>query len=262
MATQHRNLSSLLIVTVVLLSGCSQDTPETQAETFLPEPEWLASIRAPVVNTRDEVLALWQSEERCCIAERKLEKNEREFYKSCYVAVAEHPQDDGLVVMCMNLMTYSVKRAQRREIHHLILERYADHRDIITGCANCAPADTIARVSHGLSRTEYSDGNKRLAITLLEDILIQRQDEISPWVQTEMYTTLAKHYAGNNATSEQVSTIKEAWQRLDDLQQTDEPVRRRFKDLDKAYRELLESGVYTNTDYSHERNDLPQSEMQ
>lgn len=233
-----------------------------QAETFLPEPEWLASTRAPVVNTRDEVLELWQSEERCCIAERKLEKNERELYKSCYVAVAEHPRDDDLVVMCMNLMTYSVDRAQSYEIYSMMLERYADHKDIVSGCANCAPADTIARASLSLSRLEYLNDNIRAAITVLEEVLSRRLDEISPWVQAELYTTLAKHYAGYNATSEQVSTIREAWQRLDDLQQTDEPVRQRFRDLDKAYRELLKSGVSTNSDNSHERNHLLQSELQ
>lgn len=230
-------LTILSFVVLHMLSACGRQAE--LPETFLPEPEWLDDKDAPVLHTSEDVSRLWGSKKRCCISKRALIRNNREFYRSCYVAVAEHLDDDELVVKCMWLMDNALERNDRYTLQRSLLDRYPDHDDNVERCANCMPADTIARLTNELARQEIYRGNPEEAIRLVENVLDKRLNEISLWVQVELYTSLAKWYAETTMTMAAIERLQSARDRLKRLRDRNQALDRRFDTFEKTLQSVL-----------------------
>ena len=227
-----------LLFALSLLAACSDHSVDV--ETFLPEPEWIDSIKLVELSSADEVTQLWQSKERCCIAKAKLRKNQREFYKACYVAVARNPDDENLVAKCLQLMVSGMDSTVRKQIYEHYVSNYFYFESPIDRCYNCLPADPIANVSHDLARLEFRSNNAHKAIDVVKNVLNARLEEISPFVQMKLYADLADFYTSTGYSDEELNILLAARDRLRAHVKPKGASKHNFKNLERNIGELME----------------------
>jgi hypothetical protein len=217
------------------LSGLSVD----HFRENIIKPDWFNSVEAPIANTSEDVTNVWQSKKRCCESKRVLQDNNREFYKTCYRAIENHFSDEELVVKCLWLMDSGASREQSKKIKRYLVSHFSHHKKNISRCANCAPGDTVARVTLELARMQRSQGSPEESIKLIESVLDQRRDEISPWVKTEIYTALARWYANDDRARRE--RILEALKNLENQSRfEDNGVERRLPALKKHINSFID----------------------
>lgn len=221
----------------LLATGYEKLNPFTK--TFA-KPSWFNSIDAPVINNIDEASALWQSEQRCCVDPELLLKNNRIFYKSCYNAIANNYNDEQLVVTCLWLMTIGADSKQSIELSRFLLNNFSHHKNRVDNCANCMPADTVARVTLEVAAFDSRFSNsKKTSIDRIERLLDARSDEISYWVQAEIYEFLGDLYLEEGVTQERLERFAKAYTKLNQVKEYNEPLAKRFAPIEKRYQSLL-----------------------
>ena len=228
----------IAFVAVLLLGGCKDHS--TDVETFLPKPAWVDSIDAPILNTVEDVSTLWQSKKRCCVNKWTLQNNQREFYKACYVAVATHSQDQLLVAKCLQLMDNGMERDVRYQIHQHYLDKYFYLKSLVDRCFNCSPADPLVNVVLNLAWIENYNDNPQRAIDIVQRVLDERIEEISPYRQMSLYEVLARFYRKTGYSAEQLIVLKAARDRLRDHKDENRAATYNFKTLEKHLSDLLE----------------------
>lgn len=206
----------------------------------IPKPDWFDSVVAPNLNSIEEIDTLWRGKKRCCIDKNILLDNNREFYKACYNAMINNPENEELVVKCLWLMDTGADGKQRTDIKRYLVNRYGTHKNSVSGCVNCAPADTVARVTHELANTEKYAGDIDGAIRMLEKLFDYRGGEISLWIQTEIYQTLGRFYIASAVTEERKERLQTAYTKLNSVREFKENgVERRFAKFEKIYKQVM-----------------------
>lgn len=235
---------AVLLFLSALVMACSEQQ-QTEPRWDLPAPDWLDSTTHPRFESISDVDNLWRGKKRCCIDKDQLVANQREFYAACYDAIAEQPLNEELVVKCLWLMDSGLGIVDRARIHHILVDNFPYHRNSIDNCANCSPGDTVARVTLDLARIEAANGDMALAVERLERLLDERGPEISLWVQTEIYTTLAGFYRKTNMDTTQQRRLQDAYEKLADARKIKgNGVARRFEGLHAAYTAVMAGRVH------------------
>lgn len=227
-----------LLTVVSVLTACADHSVDV--ETFLPEPEWIDSVKVVELSSAEDVSQLWRSKKRCCINERKLKNNQREFYKACYVAVARNPADNALVAKCLQLMDSGMEPEVRRQINAHFVSNYFYFESPIDRCSNCLPADPIANASRELAWLEFRANNPHKAIEVVKNVLRARMEEISPFVQMNLYVALAHFYTTTGYSDEELKALLAARDRLRAHVKSRGASKHNFKDLERNIGELLE----------------------
>lgn len=226
------------ILLVLIITGCSKPN---KFESEFEKPKWFDTIEAPSVHTSNEVSALWQSEKRCCEDENILLKNNRIFYKACFNAISEHYEDEELVVKCLWLMDIGAESDEKVQLARFLVQNFSHHKNSIAECANCMPGDTVARETLTLARYESRLNNsKDTSIRLIENVLDTRLDEISYWVQAELYEYLGALYLESGLNDERLERMKEVIDRFNKVKKYNEPLERRYKSFEKIYQIIIE----------------------
>jgi len=210
-----------------------------QESSIVPYFDWFEDIDAPQINNRKELNEIWRLKSRCCDDQSK--KNNREFYKACYIGLQNNPEDKDLEAHCLWLMDVALENREQFITHNeLFLDKYFYFDKPTDNCINCEPANTSARIAEQLARM-YSQ-NKQLdkAIHLLERMNDERADETSDWVLAENTTQLAElyllpEYKGNNFERIQINYLKLKPNRHN---KTLGKTHHRFDKLEKAYFKL------------------------
>ena len=215
-----------------------QPQPVTDFKTAIRKPAWFERVEAPLLSHSGEVSQLWQSKPRCCIDEKQLQANNREFYKACYQAIVNHPADELMVVKCLWLMDSGSDLKQRKLIKSYLVENYFYHENSTEGCVNCAPADTVSRVARELALIKVREGELEFAISLLERVLDERHAQISPWVLTEIYTSLAEIYLKAQLDDQRMQRVRTAYTLLHGMRGVHDGVERRFARFERAYQDM------------------------
>ena len=81
--------------------------------------------------------------------------------------------------------------------------------------------------------------SKRVPIERIENLLDSRSDEISYWVQAEIYEFLGDIYLEDGVTPERVDRYAKAYNKLNKVKEYNEPLARRFLPIEKRYKLLL-----------------------
>jgi hypothetical protein len=248
----EKDMKRILLSMLILTAGCAEDVgydrPASQAQTQMetsssffesavPKPSWFESVSAPELNSLEEIYEVWQSYKWVDISKRRFEKNSREFNKACYIAVVEYDHDEEMVVTCLWLMGIGLDRNTVLQIDEYLITHYFNHRRRVDNCANCAPGDTVARVGEELSIIKFQQGLPVEATSLLERILDERREEISPWVQAELLTTLGRMYLDEDLTEERIQRFENAYFIL--APETESIGGARFQRFAKIHQEVL-----------------------
>lgn len=237
-----------LILLLIILTGCSEPN---KFKTEFTKPKWFASIEAPKVHTPEEVGALWRSKERCCVDANILLNNNRIFYKSCFNAISEHYENEEMVVKCLWLMDAGAESKQRIQLSRFLVENFSHHKNNITECVNCMPGDTVARETLYLARYEKRLRNSNdKSIRLIETLLDNRVDEISYWVQAEIYPFLGKLYLESGITNDRVKRFQEVYKRFNRVKKYNEPLEKRYDSFHKVYRLVMKESPAKTVEYS------------
>lgn len=232
-----------ILLPALVLVGCSNSNKFTE---HFQKPAWFDSVEAPTLGNSADVDKLWQSEARCCEDEQKLLKNNRIFYKACYNGIADHFDDEALVVKCLWLMDIGAEKQQAADLTRFLVENYSHHKNRVDDCANCMPGDTIARATLNLARIEMREAETQpQAGRRVEAVLDKRGREISYWVKAELYTFLAQRYLDEGLTPERLSRFKAGYAELDKAKEGNEALQRRFSEVQEAYDRIIaaESGA-------------------
>lgn len=234
---KYKTITMLMLVLTV--AGCSE--PNHFEQTF-EKPAWFDTVEAQSLQSSSDVSALWQSEKRCCEDENTLLQNNRIFYKSCFNAIVDHYDDEELVVKCLWLMDVGAESEHKVALSRFLVDNFPHHRNDISNCANCMPADTVARVTLTLARHESrSTNDKKLPVDRIETLMDARKDEISYWVQAEIYAFLGKLYLEDGVTDERFQRFNAAYERLNRARLHNEPLARRFAQVENRYRQVSQA---------------------
>lgn len=219
----------------------SMPAGHTRFEETFSRPYWFGFVAAREINTSKEVGTLWRSERRCCGSSASLLRNNRIFYKSCYNAILAHREDEALVVKCLWLMDVGAKKGQAEKLARYLVDNFAHHKNSVDDCVNCMPGDTVARVTLDLARYESDDSHssKERSIGRIENLLDTRADEISYWVQAEIYEFLGQLYLESGLTQQRLDRYKRAHAELSRVKESNESLARRFDPVEKYYKAML-----------------------
>jgi len=210
-----------------------------QAESIVHYFDWFDEIDAPQINNRKELNKLWSAKSRCCDDESK--RNNRQFYKACYVGMLNNPADKDLEAHCLWLMDVALEKREQFISHNeLFLDKYFYFDKPLDNCANCKPANTSARVAQQVARMYQQDGQLYKAIQLLERMNDERSDETSHWVLAENTTQLAELYELAEYNKDNIDRIKTNYLKLKPHRnsKTLGKTHKRFDELEKAYFKL------------------------
>lgn len=203
--------------TIEPINSASTFQPST-AQLAEPSPvaqfDWFDDIDAPQIHNKKQLSKVWQSKPRCCVDKKELQKNNREFYKACYVAIQQYPSNNDIEAFCLWLMDIALESAEERLKHNeYFIKKFFYYDRPLNNCANCAPANVSARIAQQLSR-QYKNSNRfDEAVKLLERMSDERHQETSDWVLAELTTQLGKYYLdpqyiGNNFERIKINYIK------------------------------------------------------
>lgn len=211
----------------IVLSACR---PAQSTHGGFEHPYWARIGRAPAIDDEADLDALWLSAPRCCSQDSV--QNNRIFYRACADAIERHPQDDQIVVKCLWLMQVALDKGAWR-LNEQIVNRYFHHKDSLRNCANCAPGDTVSRVSQDLAEHYGARGDLSAATSLLERVLDERGAETSPWVRIEGYTKLCRLYLRNEVSNAREERIRHAHLEFEQLKNA-ETIATRFGAFDRT----------------------------
>ncbi|EAR10629.1 hypothetical protein [Reinekea blandensis] len=208
-------------VLALLLVACSDPEPEiiqesTEFTRAAVQPDWFNRVDAEPLTSWDDVQALWASEKRCCGDDRSVVKANRVFYKSCYRAIEAKPDDVHLVPYCLWLMDVALDYDDSIQLSRYLLEHYLFYSQPTDYCANCSPADLVARTTRDVALYDLRHNNAPYDAALqLERLLDEREAQISAWVLGEIYVSLAEIYEAIPDRAERVDQLRQRVTRLE-----------------------------------------------
>jgi len=211
----RNNLITIIVVVVSLLFMAYALMPDKKASGILsklsavhkspaPEFDWFDNTEASPIHNKEDLSKVWQSKPRCCIAKNDLRKNNREFYKSCYIAMQNYPSNKDITANCLWLMGGALENKEERILlKETFIQKFFYYDKPLDRCANCDHANVSARIARELARYYKSTNRFDEAIKLLERMNDERKQEMSDWVLAELSTQLGKYYLnpeynGNN----------------------------------------------------------------
>jgi len=217
----NSNRNNLSIITIIVISLISiayflsvKNHNATLAQlsfaekpSIVPYFDWFEDIDAPQINNRKELDKEWSLKKRCCGEESK--RNNREFYKACYIGMQHNPADKDLEAHCLWLMDVALESRKQFITHNEVFIKKHFYFDKPTdNCANCAPANTSARIAQQLARMYQQNNQLDKAVRLLERMNDERADETSDWVLAENTTQLAEFYLSPEYEGDSIERIQ------------------------------------------------------
>jgi len=184
-------MNSKLCATLLaaFLIGCEKEEPP---ETFLPVPDWLESAELTPFKSIEDIRSFWREKSDYGAEKSIREKNGRDFYKSCYYAIANERENESLRVYCLASMGSRVlERADKMKLLQNVVDNHYDFDSDVSNCANCGVGDTVANAVRKLAWLERHNGNTDQGIQLLTTLLDQRKDDIPDYTQMNLYGILA-----------------------------------------------------------------------
>jgi len=223
---------------VLLLIGCGKEQPP---ETFLPIPDWMDSAELTSFNSVADIRKFWRTRNDYRADKSIRENNGRDFYKSCYYAIATHRDNEPLRVYCLASMGDRVlERTEHKKLLQNIVDNHYDFNSDLSNCVNCKAGDTVAGAVRKLAWLERHSGNTDIAIELLTTLLDKRKKDIPDYTQMNLYGILARFYGETAVTPEGLEKLGIAINELEPYRDSSPAAKQYFKKLETYYAELTE----------------------
>jgi len=189
--------------------------------TAAPRPDWWDRVETPYkVDTVGDLLAAWQGFPRGGLGERQ-------FFKSAYRGIVDHPDDDHVAATAIMLLDHVASDyPQRLGLAEFGYTRYFGYRARTDNCANCMVGDTSQTLAVSLSRLYSSAGRHDEAIAACRRVIDERAADVSPYKLAETWNQLAWAYWRKGDDARALEVIHDAIARYggtvraDDLRRT------------------------------------------
>jgi len=184
-----------------------------------PRPDWWKSVETPYrVDNLGDPLAAWQGFPRGVDG-----RGERQFFKSAYQGILDHPDDPQVVAIAIGLLHLVVRDYPYRfELARFGHDRYFNHRGRTDNCANCMVGDTSQSLVQNLSQLLTAAGRFDEAIAVCRRLIDERGTEVSPYKLAETWNQMAWAYWHKGERSRAVDIVKEALARYGGTVRADE----------------------------------------
>ena len=207
------------------------------------KPEWYESANYVELKNYSDLQKLWSSRKHCCVDKDILEKNHHELFRSCHQAILKNPLDEQLVFNCLYLQGNDIGKELRLTLKRLGYYHFPDFKTDFTQyrCVNCMVGDSYARltVSHALG-VARANGDYEEGLSIFDDLIERRINDVSPWIQSELFSEYAKLMSYQQEISEsRLARLKNAYGRLKKLaDEGEETLSWRILNLEKSIQRL------------------------
>jgi hypothetical protein len=182
-----------------------------------PLPDWWFEVElkpGTKYKTHADLLALWQSEKRCCKKEDILPANRRMF-KAAYQSILEYDGDEHALAFALKYLDVNyVDYPQLLAVQELALKYFFYYRQKVDWCV-CDPGDHIARQIYFLASDYRKAGKSLLYAALVRKFLDQRAEETRTYALAELYRQLAEAYINAEYYALAVGVLDEALVKFD-----------------------------------------------
>jgi tetratricopeptide (TPR) repeat protein len=182
-----------------------------------PLPEWWIQVElkpGTQYSTRADLLALWQSEKRCCRKEDILPANRRMF-KAAYLSILEYDGDEHALAFALKYLdTNYVEYPELLAVQELALKYFFYYRQKVDWCV-CDPGDHIARQIYFLGSDYRKAGQSPAYAALVKKFLDERSEETRTYARAELYSQLAEAYVSEEYYEMAVAVLDEALAKFD-----------------------------------------------
>lgn len=224
MQLRLNNILVFTVVAVVLILGVFffpniRDKIEawrlrSEFTSLAPLPQWWdeVTVSGEGVHNVKDLRRYWQSKGRSG-ADSQVLKNNQEFFKAAYSGIVNYPLDDDLIVEAIWLMNVVVNDyPQLINIQEFAIKHYFYHDHPTNYCVNCMPADPMAWIVNDAAYAYVfkHNVNESKAVDLIFRVLKERGEDISPWLQVELYERLAWIFMSSKKYSEGIPVIERA----------------------------------------------------
>ena len=182
-----------------------------------PLPDWWLKVElkpGTKYKTHAELLALWQSEKRCCKKEDILAANRRMF-KAAYQSILEYDGDEHALAFALKYINVNyVDYPQTIAVQELAFKYLFYYRQKVDWCV-CNHGDHIARQIYFLASDYRKAGKSLVFAALARKFLDERSDETRIFALAELYAQLAEAYISAEQYGVAVGVIDEALAKFD-----------------------------------------------
>jgi len=182
-----------------------------------PLPDWWFEVElkpGTKYKTHADLLALWQSEKRCCKKEDILPANRRMF-KAAYQSILEYEGDEHALALALKHININyVDYPETIAVQELAFKYFFYYRQNVDWCV-CDPGDHIARQIYFLASDYRKAGKPLVYAALVRKFLDERSEETRTFAQAELYAQLAEAYISAEYYGLAVGVLDEALTKFD-----------------------------------------------
>lgn len=193
-------MGSLAILCVAM--GCGGRSSEIRSafQEAAPQPEWWDRIDAKEARTYNELLAYWQDNDR----------TPNQFFKAAYQAVLDHPQDDDIVVLAVNLMPYGdTAYPHTVTMLEFAIDYYFEYDRPLNNYGGKS-GDSIAGIVEKLAKIYNRAGNHGAAVVVIERLIDTREHEVNDQMLELVSLQYAEALHGYGRTAEAIAWLDAA----------------------------------------------------
>jgi hypothetical protein len=204
--------------------------PEFLAEwqQSIPQPEWWDDVprSALAINSLGDLLSVWQSG-------TSDEPSRRRFYKLAYQGILDHPGDEDLAAVGIDLMAYIADPDDRLPLLEFGVDHFFGYRQRTDNCANCKIGDQTGEMVRDLADAYLSQGQPEAAIRIIQRLVDEREPDISPYNLALTFETMGRAYWDMTDVDHAKAAIQEGLRRFPNGWQADQ-LRRTLDRYEKA----------------------------
>jgi tetratricopeptide (TPR) repeat protein len=174
--------------------------------TAFPQPEWWDEVPTyRPVRDQQQLYTAWHARFD------NTEYKNREFFKSAYTAVVEHPHDAALATSALRLLQGLHPRYEQDvPLSEFILRQYFDYLPSDVRCYGCGSADWIAEVATNLANLYRREKRPQDAVGILQRTYKTHAANIGDYRWSQSVTVLAEAQWEAGSREEAMNTLREA----------------------------------------------------
>jgi len=187
----------------------------------IPRPAWWGSVPdLPMkIDSLGDLQVVWEA--HLYETERK-----RQFFKAVYQAIVNHPDDEDLVTLGIQLMGH-VETDYQFRLHRFYLDHFFYFNRRTDNCAsNCKAGELTGEIVRELAYDYIWKGEPQTAIELIQRLVQEREKDVSAYNLALTFEALSRAYwkmgdaeAAKAAIREGLRRFPKGWQ-ADELRET------------------------------------------
>ncbi len=175
----------------------------------IQKPAWwdLVPPTPLAIHSFGDLSAMWQSAGHD-------ESSRRRFYKLTYQAILDHPGDEHLVALGIDLMAFVADPGDRLPLLEFGVDHFLLYNQRTDTCANCRVGDTAGTMVRDLADAYVSRGEPEAAIRIIQRLVDERGPDVSDYNLALTFETMSRAYWNMKDVNRAKAAIHEGLRRF------------------------------------------------